>query len=92
MNTFSEPHKQYQVIGTKLASELSPGDSVYFAGTGLVKHVHSVDQKPSGFEVNYCQETDRALVYPKAGVLVRWDPPHNKVNWYTAPNTKVDLV
>jgi hypothetical protein len=92
MKTFTDNHAHTDVIGTKPANELSPGDKVYFPGTGLVKRVHSTDHHKNGFTVYHDIESGHALEYPKAGVLVRWSAPHNRVNWYVAPGTVVEIT
>lgn len=92
MNTFTEPWSNVRVIGTKKASELSSGDKVYFPVTGLCKRVHSAENHRGGITISYDPQTDRAMSYPKHGVLVRWSAPHNKINWYVAPDTVVEIA
>jgi hypothetical protein len=79
-----------EIIGAKLASELSPGDKVHFKGTGLVKVVHSVDHHKS-LVVREATEDDKGLIYGE-GVLVRWNSPYNKLSWYTAKTTELEIV
>lgn len=91
METYTGPRANVQIIRTKKAGELSPGDKVYFPGTGLCKRVHSAENHRGGITISYDPQTDRAMSYPKHGVLVRWSAPHNKVNWYVAPDKEVEL-
>jgi hypothetical protein len=90
MNKYDGPRDPVEIIGTKIASDLSPGDKVYFPGTGLSKTVHSTDHHAS-LVIREATEDDRGLVYGE-GVHVRWNPPHNKLNWYTSKNTELVVV
>jgi hypothetical protein len=92
MNTFTAERPTVCVIGTKRADELRPGDQVHFPGTGLVKRVHDAQYLQPGYRVSYCTDTDTETIYPRGGTLVRWDFPHNKVNWFTTNETKLEVT